>query len=508
MSVADHLAGGVDSVVDVTQDPSAEGSPSTTEEAVRRPRRDLLSVAGTIVALVVLLVSFALIVRHDAMRLSNSDTYFHLRFGHEFLQGHWSLSDPGSVTTFGTNDWVPTQWLPQVVMAQLESWFGLAGVAWLAGLLHLTLAVTLWFVARRFASPMIAMLVVGLALLAASPGLSMRPQVISYLCVALTAGAWLATREDRKARWWLVPVTWVWAMSHGMWPIGILISLVALVGIALDRCATRREWLRLAAVPLLSALAAALTPVGPKLYPAVLLVNSRGKYFSEWQPPRFTSAYALVFLVLAGLLLVRLLRRGSPTSWTEILLLGLAGGWALYTGRTVMIAAMMLVPLAAKALQEMLGERDPVTGRERAVVLGGAGVCLVVLAVLVPQTADRPPDDPDWYATLDDLPTGTVVLNDWGEGGYLMWRFPHLDLVMNGYGDIFTDAELERNFRMDATNAGWLESVVDTGARYALLAPGSRLAYDLTRLEGWTTLESGSDLVLLEAPDDWPDDDR
>ena len=40
---------------------------------------------------------------------------------------------PGSPTSFGTNDWVPTQWLPQVVMAQPEDWFGLAGVAWLSG---------------------------------------------------------------------------------------------------------------------------------------------------------------------------------------------------------------------------------------------------------------------------------------------------------------------------------------------------------------------------------------
>ena len=67
------------------------------------------------------------------MPLTNTDTYFHLRFGHEFLDGGWSLCDPGSVSSFGTNDWVPTQWLPQVVMAQIEDWFGLAGVAWFQG---------------------------------------------------------------------------------------------------------------------------------------------------------------------------------------------------------------------------------------------------------------------------------------------------------------------------------------------------------------------------------------
>ena len=84
---------------------------------------------------------------HAGQPLNNNDTYFHLRFGHEFLSGDWSLRDPGSVSSFATADWVPTQWLPQVVMAQTEDWFGLAGVAWLSGLLFLSLAlVALWAV--------------------------------------------------------------------------------------------------------------------------------------------------------------------------------------------------------------------------------------------------------------------------------------------------------------------------------------------------------------------------
>ena len=72
--------------------------------------------------------------RAVATPLSNTDTYFHLRFGAEFLDG-WSLRHPGSVSSFATASWVPTQWLPEVVMARTEQWFGLAGVAWLFGLM-------------------------------------------------------------------------------------------------------------------------------------------------------------------------------------------------------------------------------------------------------------------------------------------------------------------------------------------------------------------------------------
>jgi len=462
----------------------------------------ILTVVRYVMPTLVVIGIFAVLTNHAKDPLSNTDTYFHLRFGHEFLTGAWSLTDPGSVTTFGTNDWVPTQWLPQVVMAQVEDWFGLAGVAWLSGLIYLGLAVTIWLIARRHASPLVAAPVTVVAILAASPGMSMRPQVLSYLLIAVTTAAWLETRRDLKARWWLVPLAWLWAMVHGMWPVGIIIGLVAVLGIALDRAASPRQGLRLAAIPLLSAVASGLTPVGPALYGAVLEVNSRGQYFAEWQPPDFTDPNAIALLILVGVLVLRMARSRSPMSWTEVLLVMLAGGWALYTDRTVMVAAMMLVPFAAAALQSGLRERLPVTRLETLSVLAGAVACLAVLAVLVPRTADEPPAYPPWFSALDELPDGTVVVNDWGEGGYLMWRFPDLDFVMNGYGDIYTDAELERNYQMDATLPGWVSAVERTGARYALLRPGSRLAYGLEQLEGWDEVHSSDTLVLLAAPAD------
>ena len=467
-------------------------------------RRSPFTLLLTVAPFVVVLTTMALLAQRASRPLGNADTYFHLRFGREFLDGDWSLRHPGSVTTFGTNDWTPTQWLPQVVMAQLEEWFGLPGVAWLAGLLHIGLLVTLWFIARRHASPLVAAVVVSLALLAVSPGLSMRPQVLSYLLIAVTTAAWVATRRDGRVRWWLIPLTWVWAMSHGLWPVGIIIGFVALTGIGLDRAVARRDWFRLLLVPVLSAVAAALTPVGPQLYGAVLLVNSRAKYFAEWQPPRYTSGYCVAFLLLAGLLLVRILRRRSPTSWTEVLLVLLAGGWALYTARTVMVAAMMLVPLAAMALQELGRERRPIGRPELGIVLGGAAVTLAVLAAVVPRTADAPPPDPTWFAEVEALPAGTVVLNDWGDGGYYMWRFPDLDLVMNGYGDLFTDDELEDNFRMDSTNPGWLRAVKATRASYALLKPGSNLATELRDIADWRVVHQAKDVELLVPPPGWP----
>ena len=170
-------------------------------------------------------------------------------------------------------------------MARTDQWFGLAGVAWLFGLMVLALIATLYLLARRWVGPLLALLLTW-GPVAASKGLSMRPQILSFLLVTVTAAAWLRTRDDRRLRWWLVPVTWLWAMVHGMWPLGIVIGVVAVVGMALDRSARGR--LARAALSPRCRRGRRAHPVGPALYGRVLAVGSRSQYFSEWDPPDFT----------------------------------------------------------------------------------------------------------------------------------------------------------------------------------------------------------------------------
>ena len=151
--------------------------------------------ARLLVAYAGMAVVFGALVRRAAPPLDNLDTYFHLRFGHEFLSGDWSLRDPGSVSSLATADWVPTQWLSEVVMAQTEDWLGLAGVAWLSGLLFLSLALLVYWACRRRAEPAVAALLVVLTLIACTSGISMRPQLVSYLLVVVTTAAWQRARD-------------------------------------------------------------------------------------------------------------------------------------------------------------------------------------------------------------------------------------------------------------------------------------------------------------------------
>ena len=477
-------------------DTATDTRPSETTNAQGDGGSPVLRYAPLV--LVAGMLAFA--VRFAATPLTNYDTYFHLRFGSEFLNGHWSLTNPGTVTRFATAHWLPTQWSSEMVMAAAEKVGGLGAVAWLFGAVLITYIVVLYRAARFSAGPLPAGLTMLMAVVASATGLSARPQLISYILAAVTTVAWLQTGRDGRIRWWLVPLTWFWATAHGMWPMGLSISVAAAAALAIDATGDRRRQRKLLLVPVLSALAAALTPVGPSLYGAVLTVTSRRSNFSEWGPPVWTSLPCIALAVGFVIVIVTAARTSARMTWLDTFLIVTALGWALYSTRTVPVAATILTPFVARAIQTWLPRRSA-PRNERAIIAVMAACAVGILGAVVPSQANRLPEEPAWVQTsLGSLPAGTTLLDDQGYGGYLMWRFPHLQLVMDGYGDTFTGAELDRIGRLQGLRPGWIADVHDTGAQWALLSAKSQLAYALTHTQGWQVVHASPDVVLLHAP--------
>ena len=448
-------------------------------------------------------------VRWVSAPVSNADTFFHLRFGHEFLDG-WSLRDPGHVSSFGNQDWVPTQWASQMLMALSESAFGLPGVVWLTGAVVLVTVAAVFVVARQYADPLPAVVVTLMVVLATSYNLTGRPQVVSYLLILVTTHVWLRTAQDLRPRWWLVPVTWVWATLHGMWPIALVIGLVAIVGIVLDNRSRLHELrpvlLRLLAVPALSLVAAGLTPVGPSLYEAVLMVGGRTEFHDEWSATDFHERQpAIAALLIVVTLVIWLAGRATARpSWVSILLLLLAAGWSAYAMRTVPVAAMMTVPFVAGALQSLVGRGRPAMRRERTVVAGIVVGALVLLAAVVPVTADRPAKVPGWLdPALDGLADGTALQTTGPLAGYLLWRHPQLDPMIDGYTDAYTTDHVQDQLDLVELKPGWDSLMRESGARHALLPTKSKLAYALIEFEDWRVLHRSTEITMLAAPEGW-----
>lgn len=423
-----------------------------------------------------------------------SDMWLHLRLGHEFLAG-WSISDPGHLGAYDSAEWTPTQWLPQMAMAATENSFGVTGVIWLTGAIHLGLILTIYIFCRREAAPLPAVLATALAFLAMSFGLSPRPQILSYLFVVIIVFAWLASERDGRPRWWLIGIAWLWAPLHGMWPLAAVIGAVCVVGIALNRTFDRPRVLRMAAIPILSAIVPVLTPAGLDLYGSVLLVGGRSSYFTEWGPTDFTQPYAVVLAIMLVIAVLHAARRRP--SWLSLLLLLMGAGWAIYSMRTTPVAAAILAPLVARALQASVTEADRM-GRVEWLAL--AGMCVAALSALVPLASTRAeaPVVPAWTdQRLSALPNGTRLLDDWPTGPYYLWKHPGLSLVMHGYGDVFTEGEIERNQDIMALDPGWDRLVEELEAEAALVQTNSPLGYALTHDSRWRVVQQDERFVFL-----------
>lgn len=456
-----------------------------------------------------LLILMTRLTYFAAQPLSNADTWFNLRLGRD-LGAPWDWSDPPSWSTYATADWVPTQPLAAIVMSAVEQVAGIPGIAWLYGVGLLAFLLTVYGICRAQASPLVAALGTCLAMIGASGSLSARPQLISLILVPLVVHVWLRTEQDGRPRWWLIPLTWVWAMCHGFWIVGVAIGFVVVAGMMVDGRPGRRgrrgrhgrrDAARLALVPLVSLVVAALTPVGPRLLLTPFAVSDRSELISEWQRASFASLEpwpaAIMVVLAAGILASR-----KMLTVPEALLLLMAVGGIFLNGRTVALAGLIAVPMFVRALQEQVS--FPVDHASRRVELrrlwlAGAAMA-VVLGVVVPHTADEPSDVPAAFsARLSTVGEGETILNDPSAGSWLVWRNPQVNVVVDGLFDAYPVGYLRRTHRAMQAQPGWEGYVARADPVLAVLESREPLV-DALQEDGWTLVDEDGGYVLLEPP--------
>ncbi|MEP7090244.1 MAG: hypothetical protein ABI776_09070 [Nocardioidaceae bacterium] len=481
----------------------ATASPPESSAAVDSAETAGASRILTVASLVGLVAVMARVVLHAADPLSNGDTWFHLAIG-ERLLGSWSLGHPGQLSSFGDVPWVPTQWSTEVLAAGFERWFGLPGVAWLFGTLYLALVVGAYAVCRRLGVPLPAAVASGLAILATTPALSARPQIVTLLMLLVVISSWLRAERAQRVPWLLVPLTWVWATAHGMWTVGVVVSAVFCVGLVLDRRVDRRLAVRMFAVPVLCVVAACLTPLGPRLLLSQLTVGRRASLIAEWGPTSFRAFPALVVAAMIGVVVVLWSLQGR-VPWTRLLLLLLAAGWAILVARMVACSAVLLAPLLAAALQQMLGLSEVGVAtlvRLEARVVGLATVLMLVgLAVAVPRTASEPAQVPAAFGSrLAALPSGAAVAVEDSTGAWLEWRYPGLDPFIDGMLDAYPVGYIERWQDFVRVAPGWQGFLRDSQAGVAVLVAGSPLSDAMQHQLHWTAVQHTGTWVYLVAP--------
>ncbi|NUR82120.1 MAG: hypothetical protein HOQ21_17035 [Dermatophilaceae bacterium] len=489
-----ELAATTDATTEATTDATTDDGSGPTD-TVRRSALPLL-LRQLLPGLVVLFT-----VLRTVKPVDDPDTFWHIAAG-DRLRQTWSFSGPDPWSTMSTQPWRLHEWLPELLMSWAQQAFGLAGVSWLLPLGAAAVVLCLWVVVRRQAPLLVAAIVLVVATVALSGSLSLRPHLVSFALAAVTTGAWLATRSDLRPRWWLVPLTWVWACSHGMWFVGVAIGVVALVGLFVDRTVRGRPWLRLALVPLGSLAAAAVTPVGPGLLLAPLAVGETTHFVDEWRAPSLTDVYFVAFLVLAVATLLTWSRERRRTPVTEILLVGLAIGFSLLSVRTIAVGAAIIAPMAAMAIARVARlPREPIARREVVLTLGLAAAGLAVAGLLAPSRAAQPgwgPNDLD--RQIAALPAGTVLCNDYGSGGWLIWKHPNVRPAIDGRIEVYAVEHVEAYMTFQSAATGWDDYLDQTGCRWALVPKDLPVAEALVRQTFWTVAARGSTYLLLKSP--------
>jgi hypothetical protein len=481
---------------DVAFDPSAPPARAGSRTGASDARR-LTSRLPLIAATIVVTISVVIGVRP----VSDPSPWLHLKIGAFLLNGgRFGFPDPWA--PFAGRAYVPTEWLSAIVGQEVYQAFGLPGIAWLrcAGIVGL-LSALLWS-ARRSAGTTTAVVVAFVALLGAHDGLTERPQLLGLVFLAVAVGAWWRTALDLKPRWWLIPMTWLWASFHGLWIVGIAVGMVIMAGLLLDHRLTRAIATRLLGVLIMSFAAAGLTPLGPRLLLSPLAVGKNASEFvGEWQSTSIHNPFAALTLGMLGLVLLSWFRSGRRPPWFQILLLLTGVAATLAMTRTIAVGAVIAAPLLANEIQLYRGR--PVlecTRRSRSAWVALILVALVAAAPLSAARAQSAAAVPDHLRPqLSLIPPGTVVLAEGDISGWLFWADPQVKPVLDPRIEIYPAAHVRAFISAMAAEPGWRQFVDRAGARYALVLSGSPIATALVERAGWSQIGKDAGFVLLRA---------
>lgn len=313
----------------------------------------------------------------------------HLATGRLILErGTVPSSDPYTFTAAGT-DWTVQSWLTSVIYASAERAGGALGLRAVVLVVFLAAAALLWRLTDpcRSLVPRVALVFGSLYVVTGLWG--ERPYMAGVIGLGLV---WLAI-EGEIPVWTMAPVYWIWANSHGSFPLGVGLVLLVLIGQWLDRAPTQST-IRVLRWTAVGVAASVLGPLGPRalLFPFTAL--SRADLLAEiveWKPATFQSLDQRLFLVLTAAALLGLVRRPSWAHALPVVAFALA---AVVAQRNLVMAVMVLVPVVARTLPpfgELVVERRP------ELVRAFVGVGVVALLAGIATTLAAPFGDIDGY---------------------------------------------------------------------------------------------------------------
>ena len=390
--------------------------------------------------------------------IQDNSTLLHLRTGISIVT-EWSVpsSDPYSFSAAG-HSWVVQSWLAELIY----------GLCWkidhslrMLVMLQMLLLGSIFAVVARLIktgsfrrtalSGVIVFAVFG-------PWISPRPLLFGFLCFAL----FLLVIVERRAPWLLIPIFWVWANSHGSWPLGLLWFGAYAVGQVLDRKSAETSlggalrdtfhYLRpFGLFALLGLLSSVVSPLGYRTLTFPLVALQRRDTFkdiAEWGSPDWRGS---ALWTLAGLVALVLVLRGRRAPLA--LLLPVLGffGLGMISLRNMPFLGLAIAPLITAAWAQRPNETSAasatqesvLTNRVVAALLGIVGIATVFSGWTKDGVDQSPyPVEPFAYLEARGLVGGQkrVFGEDW-VGCWMILRFGNnANVFIDDRYDMYPDA--------------------------------------------------------------------
>ncbi len=408
--------------------------------------------------------------------------------------------------------WTAHEWLFSVLLAAASA-HGLRVVFALAvGACALAAVVLTGVRAERAgASPLAAAVATALAVVAMTPSLGLRVQVLAWLFVA----AFVPLALDAKRRWWCIPVAVAWANIHASVLLAPATTAVVVAAELIARhrarngappggearSADRRDVLVLVG----TLLAPLLTPLGWGLpaYAIALAQSPIRHYIVEWQSPFHSPFYAveigLATLAAAAAFLPRRAQAGpraerasgSPLAERGVTLLYYV--LALLATRHVPVFFLVVAPIAASRFPAGREARAGVTGLP-AVLLDGALLIAACAAGIVAALASARAHPPLPYAAIASVTSGArdvrLFCSDFSWCGMAVGR-PGVRVFLDGRADPYPELMFAETLAFTNGLHG-LDALDRTAIDTVLVATTAQLARSLAHARGWTrTFDDG-----------------
>jgi hypothetical protein len=461
--------------------------------------------------------------------IDDPDFWWLLRAGRYMVETRsFPTTDPFSGTAQGA-EWLNHAWGFELLVYAVYASAGTTGVILLQGLAaSATFGVLYALLRREGVGRGWALALLSLGALATHGFWSPRPQLVTYLILAVFVRIIADYQAGRANRlWWLPILTALWANLHGGFLAGpALLALCAageLLGWGLGDDAGRGGGVARARVlGLWCAASVAASLVNPFHYRAlifpfqVLGERTSQAWIVEWASPPFGHPQVMVLELMLGLMLVLALGTARPVPWRDLGVLVPLVHLAFQATRNTPLLVIVATPILGRVVSSCAGlhwGRLPELGR-RAVAAGALGLvlssCTLVAGSRHPAQiyrVFRPA-----FGVADTLPAGAVdflrregrrgtLWNEYVWGGYLVWHlYPDLRVSIDGRAAVYGPGRFREHLTVSELEPGWQDVLGRLDVNAAVVQTGAPLVSAL-RASGWVVRYEDRIATVLDPPE-------